>query len=153
LIAPGQLDPDGWVRDAAIAPDVLSVRASITGIHAAITAAASDIVAIAWDMPFVPSALVATLIQRLGDRVPAVVPVVDGMPEPLCAAYSRSVADPIAEAVDAGIYRNSDVLERLPGVVWLEESELRRFGDPRLMFFNVNTPTDLIEAEEIARGM
>ena len=153
LIAPGSLDATGWVRDAQVAPDVLPVKASITGIHAAIAAARGDVVAIAWDLPFVPASLVAELIRRLGKSVSAVVPIVGGKPEPLCAAYSNSCADRIADAVKAGVLKNSDVLARLPGVVWLEESDLRRFGDPAVMFFNVNTPADLDRAEEIAQGM
>jgi molybdenum cofactor guanylyltransferase len=80
----------------------------------------------------------------------AVVPVVDGRPEPLCAAYSKAAADPIASAVEAGTLRNAEVLASLTRVVWLDEAELRRFGDPEVMFFNVNTPADLIKAEEIA---
>jgi molybdopterin-guanine dinucleotide biosynthesis protein A len=129
------------------------MKASITGIHAAISAAAGDVVAIAWDMPFVPAALVDELARRLRKSVSAVVPIVDGKPEPLCAAYSAQAAAPIASLVTAGVLKNSDVLAQLPGVVWLEESDLRRVGEPKLMFFNVNTPADLTTAEEIARSM
>lgn len=154
MIAPGSLDASGWLRDAALAPDLLTVKASVTGLHASIVAARGDLVAVAWDMPFVPSSLVGELARRVGGpagrRVDAVVPVVDGKPEPLCAAYSKNTAEAFADAVRTGILKNSDVLGRLPNVVWLEEADLRRFGDPRVMFFNVNTPADLARAEEIA---
>jgi molybdopterin-guanine dinucleotide biosynthesis protein A len=153
LIAPGSLDATGWLRDAATAPDLLPVKASITGIHAALSAAGGDVVALAWDMPFVPAALVAELIGRLGSSVSAVVPVVAGRPEPLCAAYGGRAAGPIESAVKAGKLKNSDVLATLPNVAWLEEDDLRRFGVPEVMFFNVNTPADLARAEEIARSM
>ena len=153
LIAPGSLDAKGWLRDAAIAPDLLPVKASITGIHAAISAAEGSVVALAWDMPFVPATLVAELIRRLGRSVSAVVPVVGGRPEPLCAAYGAQAAEPIEAAVKGGKLKNSDVVATLPGVIWLEEADLRRFGDPDVMFFNVNTPADLERAEEIARSM
>ena len=154
LIAPGSLDAKGWLPGAAIAPDLLPVKASITGIHAAIMAAGTDVVAVAWDMPFVPASLVGALAQAVGQSgIQAVVPVVNGKPEPLCAAYARSAAEPIADAVKAGILKNSDVLARLSNVVWLDESELRKYGDPAIMFFNVNTPADLARAEEIARKM
>jgi molybdopterin-guanine dinucleotide biosynthesis protein A len=153
LIAPGTLDATGWIPDAAIAPDLLPVKASISGIHAALAAAPGDVVALAWDMPFVPSALVSELIRRLRPSVSAVVPIVEGKPEPLCAAYSGTATAAIAAAVAAGVLRNSDVLARFPKVVWLEESNLRRIGDPAEMFFNVNTPADLARAEEIARKM
>jgi molybdenum cofactor guanylyltransferase len=155
VVAPGTLDATGWLRDASIAPDLLPVKASITGIHAAITAASGDVVAIAWDMPFVPVALIRELVRRAGALAgwSAVVPIVGGKPEPLCALYSKACAEPIAAAVKSGILKNGDVLARLPNVVWLEEVELRRFGDPSVMFFNVNTPADLAKAEEIARSM
>ena len=151
VIAAGSLDARGWLRDARIAPDVLPVKASITGIHAAISASGGNVVALAWDMPFVPSALVAEMVHRLGKSVSAVVPVVGGRPEPLCAAYATRAAGPIAAAVTAGKLKNSDVLATLSDVVWLEEDDLRRFGDPAIMFFNVNSPADLERAEEIAR--
>jgi molybdopterin-guanine dinucleotide biosynthesis protein A len=153
LIAPGSLDATGWIKGALIAPDVLPVKASITGIHAALSAASSDIVALAWDMPFVPATLIAELTGRIARTGSAIVPVIGGRPEPLCAAYAKPAAAHIAEAVRAGMLRNSEVLSRLPDIVWLEEAELRRFGDPAVMFFNVNTPADLERAEEIARTM
>ena len=152
LIAPGTLDAKGWLKEAAIAPDLLGVKASITGIHAAVSASTTDIVAVAWDMPFVSSDLIGGLAKGLTRGVSAVVPVVAGRPEPLCAAYSKSAAEPIASAVHAGTLKVADVLSRLPRVVWLEETDLQRFGDPAVMFFNVNTPADLDRAEEIARG-
>lgn len=153
LIAPGTLDARDWLRGVGIAPDLLPVRASITGIHAAISAAAGDIIAVAWDMPFVPADLIGNLgTRRFGSTVSAVVPVVDGRPEPLCAAYNKRAAEPIADAVARGLLKNSDVLAALPNVVWLDEADLKPFGDPAVMFFNVNTPADLHRAEEIARG-
>jgi molybdopterin-guanine dinucleotide biosynthesis protein A len=154
LIAPGSLDATGWLRDATIAPDLLSVKASITGLHAAISASSGDVIVVAWDMPFVPGGLVAALAKAIGQSdSQAVVPVVNGKPEPLCAAYAKAAAPVIAEAVKAGILKNTDVLARLHTVAWLDESELRRFGEPEVMFFNVNTPADLARAEEIAKAM
>ena len=154
IIAPGTLDASGWLRDAVVAPDRLPVKASITGIHAAISAAGSDVIALAWDMPFVPAGLVGLLKKRLeGGMVSAVVPIVEGRPEPLCAAYSHRAAEPIADAVRRGILKNSDVLATLANVVWLEEADLKPFGDPAVIFFNVNTPADLTRAEEIARTL
>jgi molybdopterin-guanine dinucleotide biosynthesis protein A len=153
VVAPGSLDAKGWLRDAAIAHDLLPVKASVAGIHAAIVAAQGNVVALAWDMPFVPSPLIGELARHLTGSVAAVVPVVGGRPEPLCAAYARAAAEPIADAVKAGVLRNADVLERLSGVVRLEENVLRRFGDPAVMFFNVNTPADLARAEDIAKTL
>jgi molybdenum cofactor guanylyltransferase len=153
LVAPGSLDATGWIKGAAIAPDLLPVKASITGIHAAISAARGDVIAVAWDMPFVPAPLIAELRRRLVPSASAVIPFVNGRPEPLCAAYTARATDPIAEAVRAGTLRLSEVLARIPGIVWLGDADLRGFGDPEIMFFNVNTVADLDRAERIAESM
>ena len=104
-------------------------------------------------MPFVPPALVGAMTRRAAESTDwsAIVPVVNGRPEPLCAVYSRTAARPIADAVRSGVIKNRDVLAKLPGVIWLEEPDLAPFGDLAVMFFNVNTPADLHRAEEIAR--
>ena len=104
-------------------------------------------------MPFVPGGLIAALAKAIGQsNCQAIVPIVNGKAEPLCAAYAKTAAPVIADAVKAGILKNSDVLARLQNIAWLEESELRRFGEPEMMFFNINTPADLARAEEMAQG-
>jgi molybdopterin-guanine dinucleotide biosynthesis protein A len=153
LIAPGTLDATGWLREAATAPDILHVRASITGIHAAIAAAQSDVIAVAWDMPFVPAALIGELRSRLEGSVLAVVPRVNGRAEPLCAAYSHAAADRIAALVLEGTIKVSDVLDQMGKVTWVDDDALARFGDPNVMFFNVNRAEDLARAEEIAESL
>lgn len=153
LIAPGSLDPTGWIGGATVAPDLLPVKASITGIHAAVAAAATDVVAVAWDMPFVPAALIGELIRRRRPSAAAVVPVVGGRPEPLCAVYAQRAADPFAIAVLSGKLKVGDVLAELDDVEWVDDAALRQFGDPEVMFFNVNTPADLDRAERIAESM
>jgi molybdopterin-guanine dinucleotide biosynthesis protein A len=153
LVAPGSRDAADWLPDAAIAPDLLPVKASITGIHAAITAARTDVIAIAWDMPFVPTEFVGELARQLVQGASAVVPVVGGRLQPLCAAYSQSAAPALSDAVQRGVLSNSEMLIGLRGVMWLEEKAIRAFGDPAVMFFNVNTGEDLNRAEEIAKSL
>jgi molybdopterin-guanine dinucleotide biosynthesis protein A len=132
---------------------VLPVRASITGIHAAIAGAGTDVIALAWDMPFVPVELIREMQSRLRGNTTAVVPIVDGRPEPLCAAYSVDAAARIAALVDGGTLKVGDILGRLPGVAWVADEELSQFGDPAVMFFNVNTPADLDRAQDIAASV
>lgn len=153
LIAAGDADAATWIPGAAIAPDLLPVKASVAGIHAAMSAAGTDIVAVAWDMPFVPPALIAVLRAHLVTDHVAVVPRVAGRPEPLCAAYSHSALKDIERLVLGGMVKLTEVLDNIGSVAWLEDDALQRFGDPEVMFFNVNSASDLERAEEIASSL
>jgi molybdopterin-guanine dinucleotide biosynthesis protein A len=150
LIATSDPAASGWVNGASAAPDLLPGRASAIGIHGALSAAAGDMVAAAWDMPFIPASLVASLAQRLVAGVSAVVPRPAGRAQPLCAAYSHETLDAIDAAVRAGNLRMTAILEALPGVAWIDDDELRAFGDPDVLFLNVNTDADLERARVIA---
>lgn len=153
LIAGGDAHAGSWIPGARAAPDVLPLKASITGIHAALAAAKRDIIAVAWDMPFVPSGLIATLRSGLQSGISAVVPRPGGQAEPLCAAYSSNAADDIRDAAARGLVRMTDILDALGNVTWLDDDDLRQLGDPAVMFFNVNSPADLKSAEDIARSL
>lgn len=152
IIASSHPDAAAWIPGVPIAPDVLPVRASVTGIHAALVAARSAVMAIAWDMPFVPAPLVAELVARLAAGATAVVPRPAGA-EPLCAAYSATARGHIEAMTAGGLMKLASILERLPGVEFVEAPALRRFGDPEVMFFNVNSAADLERAQAIARSL
>jgi molybdopterin-guanine dinucleotide biosynthesis protein A len=57
----------------------------------------SHVLALACDMPFVPLELLSTLIEKSSHSLAAVVPVRRARPEPLCAAYCRSLMLPLLE--------------------------------------------------------
>ncbi len=103
---------------------------------------------LAWDMPFVTSGLLRYLSQSLGDCA-AAVPNVDGQPQPLCAAYAQSCV-PVIEALGDGVNLSMRALLPRLRVRWLDQHELLPFGDPRRLFFNVNTAADLDLAQAIA---
>lgn len=139
-----------WLPGVRTLGDVRPGEGALGGLHAALSHAGNDIVLVAWDMPFVPSALLAALRARgEADDVDVVVPESDGSRrgvEPLCAWYAPACLAPIAAALDAGdrrvvAFHDAVRTVRLP----LEEVAL--FGDPALMFSNVNTPDDLERAE------
>ena len=139
-----------WLPGVPTASDVRTNCGSLGGIHAAIVRAAGPVLVIAWDMPFVPPAL----LRRLRDssaRADAVLPESGSRRglEPLCAYYSPSCVPAIERRLDAGDMRVvsffDDVrVERVP------EREVRTFGDPAVLFMNVNTPDDLALAERHA---
>jgi molybdopterin-guanine dinucleotide biosynthesis protein A len=96
------------------------------------------------DLPFVPVLLLARLLE-LAPGWDAVVPVSPGGPEPLCAAYAPACREPILRRLQQGQLKMTafwpDVRVREVG-----PSELQAYGDPGLMFRNLNTPEDYEEA-------
>jgi molybdopterin-guanine dinucleotide biosynthesis protein A len=148
-------DPDAadWIEDAEVAGDVLSGRASLIGIHAALVHAGTDVVVVAWDMPFVPDSLLDTLRLRLRGSVGAVIPTGARGLEPACAAYSAGALPHIERRVKAGELKLANLADAIPNVDLMAVSEVARFGDPEVVFLNVNHPDDLERAEAIARAL
>jgi molybdopterin-guanine dinucleotide biosynthesis protein A len=110
-------------------------------------ARAPDLLALAVDMPLiVPSLLQAlhtTLHNALGAPYDAAVPLVDGMPQPLCACYATRLADLAMSLVQAG-QRGPRAMLATPGVSvrWLAETELRQVDPGLRSFVSANTPEE-----------
>lgn len=101
---------------------------------------------VACDMPFIKTPVIHLLAQkRAGCQ--AVVPIVQGFPQPLAAFYARSCLDVIQAHLQAG-GKNSlrAVLERLD-VCYVDEVEMLA-ADPGLRsFFDLDTPQDVARAK------
>jgi molybdenum cofactor guanylyltransferase len=143
-----------WLERVRVVPDVIVGAGSLGGVHAALVhAAPHDVIVVAWDMPFVPAALLRALRQR-GEEggATAVLPRGparrDGLPdgEPLCAWYAGSCLTSAAALLDAG-ERRAAALASAARAVLLDPDP---FGDPARMFGNVNTPDDLARARGLA---
>jgi molybdopterin-guanine dinucleotide biosynthesis protein A len=70
-----------------------------------------------------------------------------GRLQPLLARYDPADAESLASAVDRGDSAQDALGALGPRIVG--EDDLRRFGDPQRICFNVNTPEDLERAEQI----
>ena len=146
LIANDPRAPE-WLPGVRCEADVLRDVGSVAGIHAALSHAGGPTLVVAWDMPFVPTGLLRAL--RDGGRdADAVVPESDSRRglEPLCAYYAPACAAAIERRIAVGDRRviafYDDVrLSRIPA------AEVARFGDPALLFMNVNTPEERVLAE------
>jgi len=95
---------------------------------------------LAVDLPGVPVDLLAELM-RLAPEQDVVVPVTSDGPQPLCACYGPGCRGALQSSLTAGAHRMTGFWAGLR-VRQLEDAELRRFGDPRRLFLNVNTPQD-----------
>ena len=102
LVANDPLAPT-WRPDLTVVPDVRPGAGALGGILTAVTAGPGPVVAVAWDMPFVPAALLRLLAAELGGA-DAVLPSSGGRRgvEPMCAGYGPACAPAIEAALAAG---------------------------------------------------
>lgn len=137
-----------WHPGLEVVPDRVAGAGTLGGLHAALLAAAGPIVCAAWDMPFVPAALLRFLGASLAG-FDAVLPASGGPRglEPLCAGYAAGCLAPIEAAMARGDFRavgfHGDVRVHV-----LDRTSIASFGDPAWLFFNVNTPDDLERANQ-----
>ncbi|HVH39595.1 MAG TPA: molybdenum cofactor guanylyltransferase [Gemmatimonadaceae bacterium] len=149
--APGA---EEWLPGVRTRGDVRPGEGALGGLHAALSHAGGDILLVAWDMPFVPRELLAALRARGEAQADVVVPESDGSRrgvEPLCAWYTQACLAPISAALDAGdrrVVAFHDAVRTLR----LPLATVATFGDPAVMFSNVNTPEELERAEQFALG-
>jgi molybdopterin-guanine dinucleotide biosynthesis protein A len=151
LLVANAPDAGTWRPDLRVRPDLRPGLGSLGGIYTAVAEAPAPVVCVAWDMPFVPSALVRALADGLA-RYDAVLPESDGRRgvEPLCAAYGPACLEPIAARLDAGDLR-AIAFHPSISVGILPLAEVRAYGDPAFLFFNVNTADDLARADDLWR--
>jgi molybdopterin-guanine dinucleotide biosynthesis protein A len=105
----------------------------------------------ACDMPFLSAGLLGRLAEDAeADEVVAPESESRRGLEPLCAFYGAGCRAAIEAALDRG---DRAVISFFPNVRLrvIPLAEVARFGDPELLFLNVNTPEDLERAEEAAR--
>ena len=134
------------VAGARVVPDAIPGAGSLGGILSGVEAARHDRVFVAAaDMPFLHAALVRDLLDRLEGH-DAVVPVVDGRPEPLHAVYGRAVAPAARSQIERGQLKIAMAFRGLD-VLWVPEADLRLLDPGLRSFRNVNTPEDYAGAQ------
>ena len=134
-------------RGVPVHPDLLKDAGALGGILTGLgTLAEGYGLFLAVDLPLVPAALLRHLLV-LAEGQDAVVPVTAVGPEPLCAVYSWSTAATIRARINRGEYKMTSFWPDVR-VLRVEEEDLRHWGDPGLMFLNVNTPLDYERARD-----
>ncbi len=132
------------------AVDVFPDCGSLGGIYTGLNASPTEwSLVIACDMPFLSAPLLSHL-AGLRDGVDAVVPVVDGRPEPTHAMYRRDCRPAIKARLRAGQLKISGFFDDVT-VRYVPESDIRNFDPDLLSFFNINRPEDLSRAMELAQ--
>jgi molybdenum cofactor guanylyltransferase len=150
-------DPDAhrWLPGVPTIGDRLPGGGGLSGVHAALVHAARPILAVAWDMPFVPGPLLRELARRRREIdadacfAEALSPV--GL-EPFCAAFAPSCIPALEGAIAVGRVGGADFARSLPRVAWLRRDQITAFGDPARLFLSVNSAADLSRAEAMDAG-
>jgi len=134
---------DSWLPGVRRRADVILDAGSLGGIHAALSHAGTSVLLVAWDMPFVPTALLRRLLA-LGESADAAVPESESKRglEPLCAYYSQACLAPIERCLGQDERRVVAFFDDV-SVARLPFDDVQRFGDPAIMFMNVNSPEEL----------
>jgi molybdopterin-guanine dinucleotide biosynthesis protein A len=141
-------DPDAstWLPGVRTVPDVRRGDGALGGLHAALSHAdGRAVLVVAWDMPFVPAALLRAL-RALGEAgADAAMPESSSSRrgvEPLCAWYAPGCLSAIEKRLDAGDRRVVSFHDDVR-VARLNAASVSQCGDPAQIFYNVNTPDDL----------
>jgi molybdopterin-guanine dinucleotide biosynthesis protein A len=131
-------------RGAVVHVDAVRHAGPLGGIHAGLLHLTAPLALfLAVDVPFVPPAVLAALLATAeAEGSDAVVPVVGGHPEPLCAVYRRTCLKAVRERLEAGERKMTSFWPDVR-VRTVAEEEIAAFGDPREMFRNLNSPEDV----------
>ena len=141
-----------WLPGHRISADLEPGQGALGGLQTALLRAPAPVVCVAWDMPFVPAGLLRALADGLGEELDALLPASSGPRgfEPLCAAYGPGCAGPIAAALARG---EREMVSFHPAIKVgiLPATAVGRWGDPEVLFLNVNTPVELEKADALWR--
>jgi molybdopterin-guanine dinucleotide biosynthesis protein A len=96
---------------------------------------------VACDMPLLQPVLLRELLHLIPGH-DAVVPVREGLPEPLCAVYTTACAEPARRLLDQGAYKLAGLLEHVDTLL-VPEDRWRALDPEGLSFLNVNREADL----------
>ena len=130
-------------------PDTGSLGGIFSGLDAA---GQSWVLAVACDMPFLNLDLLRRMIS-LREDYDAVVPVIDGRPEPTHSLYSKSCLPFIESRLISGDLKISGFYDEVR-VRYVSQQEVQSLDPEYLSFFNVNTQQDLDKALALAaRGL
>jgi molybdopterin-guanine dinucleotide biosynthesis protein MobB len=133
--------------------DEVAGLGALGGIHTALRWAAergrSGALVVACDMPWISAELLRVIAERaVSTAADAVVPESGGRRgiEPLCAWYSVRCLPHVERMIADGERRVHRLVDGIRAEV-IPLAEVRRMGDPGILFLNVNTVDDLRRAE------
>jgi molybdenum cofactor guanylyltransferase len=121
--------------------DALPGKAPIIGIYTALlNSPARYELVLAVDLPCLNTALLQYMMNRR-HHADIIIPFWQGNYEPLCAIYNTGLTDAIYHLIRNQQLRPLDILDHVPHSM-VTERDCTPFGDPSILFSNINTPED-----------
>jgi molybdenum cofactor guanylyltransferase len=142
-----------FLKDVRLVPDLKPGRGALGGLYTAVASAASPFVAVvACDMPFASQNFFESAGRFIVEEdADVVIAKMDEGYEPFHALYRRETCLPAIEsAIDADQWK---VIAWFPQVKvrTLSPDEVKALDPSRLCFWNVNTPQEFLQAEQLAQ--
>jgi len=132
--------------------DLIPGRGALGGLYTALSVARYPLVAVvACDMPFAsPELLLAERDLLLDTASHAVIPATEGGSEPFHAVYRRQECLPLIQAaIQSGQWRVNSWFDGAR-IHFMAPEETLSFDPQRLAYWNLNTPEELRQAQELA---
>ena len=151
FIVANSSEAPSWRDDLEVVGDVELECGSLGGILTALSTSDGPVLVVAWDMPFVSEDLLRLLVAGW-KSYDVYLPSSEGPlgVEPLCGVYGPTCLESIKRSIAEEDFRTTAFHDEVRvGRVSLED--IRKVGDPSLMFFNVNAPEDLEQADGLWR--
>ncbi len=154
VVVADQTQADRFALDQGqrLTEDLYPGKGALGGIFSGLTAAQQEWgLVVACDMPFLNLDLLRNLMSRR-EGFDAVVPVLEGRPEPTHALYSKACLLPMEQRLKADDLKISRFYDQVR-VDYVNEEAIASLDAAYLSFFNVNSPPDLDKALAlVARG-
>lgn len=132
------------------AADVYPGAGSLVGLYSGLKEARSNFaLVVACDMPFVNLELLRYMISLPRDYA-ILLPKIGSGVEPLHAIYSKECLPHIENLLEMGHKKIRDLYPRVR-IRYLSEEEIDKYDPWHRSFFNINTPQELAEAQELMR--
>ncbi|MDF2592006.1 MAG: molybdenum cofactor guanylyltransferase [Clostridia bacterium] len=127
--------------DVKLVKDIYPSQGPLSGIHAGLANSQfSHSLVLAFDMPFIKRNLLEYLVD-LSREYDAVVPRSGKLYQPLCAIYAKACLPYIEANLKLNIRKATSFYKDIR-VKYVDEQELKWFGDFEYIFRNINTPSD-----------
>ena len=131
--------------------DVYPDHGSLGGIYTGLRAAGDVAFTVACDMPFLHPEVVRLVVARAGQG-DVVIPRVGTQLETMHAAYGKACLPHIEARLRARQLKIVGFFDHVR-VIEIAEADVARFGDPEVLFMNVNTPDELERARALVVGL
>lgn len=144
-------NPDNYrFKGIKVIPDIIPNRGPLSGIYSGLMASNTLYnFVLACDMPFINSELIKYMIKSK-DKFDAVVPKLKKGYETLFAIYSRNCLPIIYETINKNNFKVRNIFSKIK-LKKIGEQEISKFGDPGILFMNINTKDDLCKISTYLR--